>query len=144
MRISTKGRYALRIMLDLARHDVDGPVALRMVVERQGITMKYTEGIMAMLVKSKLVVSLRGKTGGYRLAKRPDEYTVYEVLLAAEGDLLPVACGEPNSTSCPMQDTCPTRSVWVGLATVIREYLQGITLGDLVQQETDLSFCNGI
>lgn len=144
MKISTKGRYALRIMLDLAQHDGEGPVALRTVVERQNITLKYTEGIMAMLVKAKLVVSLRGKMGGYRLAKRPHEYTVYEVLLAAEGDLQPVACGAPGADACPVQDTCPTRTVWVGLGEVIRNYLQRITLRDLVSHGAELSFCSGI
>lgn len=144
MKISTKGRYALRIMLDLAQHDGEGPVALRTVVERQNITLKYTEGIMAMLVKAKLVVSLRGKMGGYRLAKRPHEYTVYEVLLAAEGDLQPVACGAPGADVCPVQDTCPTRTVWVGLGEVIRNYLQGITLRDLVSHGAELSYCSGI
>lgn len=144
MKISTKGRYALRIMLDLSQHDGEGPVALRTVVERQNITLKYTEGIMAMLVKAKLVVSLRGKMGGYRLAKRPHEYTVYEVLLAAEGDLQPVACGAPGADVCPVQDTCPTRTVWVGLGEVIRNYLQGITLRDLVSHGAELSYCSGI
>ena len=134
MRISTKGRYALRIMLDLAQNDDQGPVALREISERQNITPKYMESIMSMLLRDKLVQSLRGKAGGYQLTRKPEEYTIYEILSCAEGGLAPVHCLAMEENECPIRKTCLTIPVWEGLHQVIKDYLSGITLKTLIEQ----------
>ena len=134
MRISTKGRYALRIMLDLAQNDEQGPVALREISERQNITPKYMESIMSMLLHDKLVQSLRGKAGGYQLTRKPEEYPIYEILSCAEGGLAPVHCLAMEENECPIRKTCLTIPVWEGLHQVIKDYLSGITLKTLIDQ----------
>ncbi len=134
MRISTKGRYALRIMLDLAQNSSQGPVASREVSERQNITPKYMESIMALLLRDKLVQSLRGKAGGYQLSRKPEEYNLYEILSSAEGGLAPVHCLALDSNSCPIKKSCLTIPVWTGLHNAIESYLSGITLKDLLNQ----------
>lgn len=134
MRISTKGRYALRIMLDLAQHRDQGLVALREISERQHITPKYMESIMALLLRDNLVQSLRGKTGGYRLTKEPSEYGLYEILSAAEGGLAPVHCLAMEENECPIRQSCLTIPVWEGLHKVIEDYLTGISLQTLIDQ----------
>ena len=134
MRISTKGRYALRIMLDLAQNDDQGPVALREISERQNITPKYMESIMSMLLHDKLVQSLRGKAGGYQLTRKPEEYPIYEILSCAEGGLAPVHCLAMEENECPIRKTCLTIPVWEGLHQVIKDYLSGITLKALIEQ----------
>ena len=134
MRISTKGRYALRIMLDLAQNDDMGPVALREISERQNITPKYMESIMSMLLRDKLVQSLRGKAGGYQLTRKPEEYPIYEILSCAEGGLAPVHCLAMEENECPIRRTCLTIPVWEGLHQVIKDYLSGITLKTLIEQ----------
>ena len=136
MRISTKGRYALRIMLDLAQHRDQGLVALREISERQHITPKYMESIMALLLRDNLVQSLRGKTGGYRLTKEPAEYGLYEILSAAEGGLAPVHCLAMEENECPIRLSCLTIPVWEGLHKVIEDYLSGISLQTLIDQGT--------
>lgn len=136
MRISTKGRYALRIMLDLARHAAGEPVSLRDVAERQHITPKYMESIMSLLLKEGMVVSARGKSGGYRLARAAEEFTVYEILCAAEGDLSPVACLAPEAEVCALAEHCATLPVWRELEKVIRGYLTGVRLSELAMGET--------
>ena len=136
MRISTKGRYALRIMLDLAQHAEQGPVALREISERQNITPKYMESIMALLLHDKLVQSLRGKAGGYILTRKPEEYSVYEILSSAEGGLAPVHCLSLDENTCPIRQTCLTIPVWEGLHKVIEDYLTGISLQTLINQGT--------
>ena len=134
MRISTKGRYALRIMLDLAQNDDLGPVALREISERQNITPKYMESIMSMLLHDNLVQSLRGKAGGYQLTRKPEEYPIYEILNCAEGGLAPVHCLAMEENECPIRQTCLTIPVWEGLHQVIKDYLSGITLKTLIEQ----------
>lgn len=134
MRISTKGRYALRIMLDLAQHAEQGPVALREISERQNITPKYMESIMALLLHDKLVQSLRGKAGGYILTRKPEDYPVYEILASAEGGLAPVHCLSMDENTCPIRQTCLTIPVWEGLHKVIEDYLTGISLQTLINQ----------
>ena len=134
MRISTKGRYALRIMLDLAQNGEDGPVALREISERQNITPKYMESIMALLLRDNLVQSLRGKAGGYMLTRKPAEYPLYEILSTAEGGLAPVHCLSMDENECPLHDTCLTIPVWVGLHNAIKDYLSGISLDELKNQ----------
>lgn len=134
MRISTKGRYALRIMLDLAQHTDQGPVALREISERQKITPKYMESIMSLLLRDQLVQSLRGKAGGYKLTKTADKYNLYEILSSAEGGLAPVHCLSMDENDCPIRQTCLTIPVWEGLHKAIEDYLTGISLQSLIDQ----------
>ncbi len=134
MRISTKGRYALRIMLDLAQNAAEGPVALREISERQNITPKYMESIMSLLLRDNLVVSLRGKAGGYQLSRPVSEYCLYEILSTAEGGLAPVHCLAMEENECPIRQNCLTIPVWEGLHGVIKNYLSSITLQDLYTQ----------
>ncbi|MCQ2364028.1 MAG: Rrf2 family transcriptional regulator [Akkermansia sp.] len=145
MRISTKGRYALRIMLDLARQEGCEPVSLHDIAERQHITQKYMESIMSILLRAKLVLSVRGKSGGYRLARAASEYSVYEILNAAEGSMAPVACLTQNPPGCELAAQCATLPLWVGLNTVIRDYLTRTNLADLAQGKPgDSVYCDYI
>ncbi len=131
MMISTKGRYALRVMIDLAQHQADGYVPLKETADRQEISEKYLESILAVLVKNNFLTGLRGKGGGYRLSKAPDQYTVGSILRLTESSLAPVSCLEPGSLPCPRISECRTISMWQGLDKVINEYLDNITLADL-------------
>lgn len=135
MKISTKGRYALRMLLDLAEHRAEGYVALRDIAERQQISKKYLEQIIPILNRSDILLANRGFQGGYRLAKEPDEYTIGEILRLTEGSLAPVACLEREKDECERAETCVTLPVWKGLYQVINEYLDGITLQDLLDQQ---------
>lgn len=131
MMISTKGRYALRVMIDLAQHQADGYVPLKETADRQEISEKYLESILAVLVKNNFLTGLRGKGGGYRLSKAPDQYTVGSILRLTESSLAPVSCLEPGSLPCPRISECRTISMWQGLDKVINDYLDNITLADL-------------
>lgn len=135
MKISTKGRYALRMMLDLAEHQKDGFVALKDIAERQNISKKYLEQIVPILNKADVLRTTRGFQGGYRLAKSPDNYTVGEILRLTEGSLAPVACLEHDPIECSRSVGCATLPVWQGLYRVINEYLDGITLQDILDQQ---------
>ena len=135
MKISTKGRYALRMMLDLATHQGDGYVALKDVAARQGISKKYLEQIVPVLNRSDVLQTNRGFQGGYRLARTPDKYTVGEVLRLTEGSLAPVACLERDPIECDRSAQCATLGMWKGLYHVICEYLDGVTLQDLLDQQ---------
>ena len=128
MKISTRGRYALRMMLDLAENQGDGVVALKDIAARQGISKKYLEQIIPVLNRADLLQTSRGFLGGYRLAKTPAEYTVGEILRAAEGGLSPVACLEQSPNACPRCHECDTLPIWAGLEQVVNQYLDGITL----------------
>ncbi len=132
MKISTKGRYALRMMLDLAEHQKEGFVALKDVANRQGISKKYLEQIVPLLNKSGVLRTTRGYQGGYMLAKSPDSYTVGDVLRITEGSLAPVSCLDDDVNMCERADSCITLSVWQGLYDVITEYLDSITLQDII------------
>ena len=134
MLISTKGRYALRIMIDLAEHQTDAFISLRGIAQRQEISEKYLESIIRMLVKAKVLDSLRGKGGGYRLNKTPDQYTVGSILRLTEESLAPVSCLEENADACPRAGRCRTLSLWKGLDKVIHEYLESVTIADLMEQ----------
>ena len=134
MLISTKGRYALRIMIDLAEHQTDEFISLREIAQRQEISEKYLESIVRMLVKAKVVDSLWGKGGGYRLKKDPDQYTVGSILRLTEESLAPVSCLEANAESCPRAGSCRTLALWQGLDKVIYEYLESVTIADLMEQ----------
>ena len=134
MLISTKGRYALRVMIDLAEHQTDEFISLKGIAERQEISEKYLESIIRMLVKAKVLESLRGKGGGYRLKKAPDQYTVGSILRLTEDSLAPVSCLEEGADLCPKQAKCRTLPLWKGLDKVIHEYLESVTVADLVEQ----------
>ena len=129
MNITTKGRYALRIMIDLAQQGSGTPVSLKGISERQGISMKYLEAIASVLNKSGLIASNRGKNGGYRLTKTPAEYTVGDILRQTEGSLAPVSCLE---SGCPNSEGCITLPLWAGLDRRIDEYLGSVTLQDVI------------
>jgi Rrf2 family protein len=135
MKISTRGRYALRLMLDLAQHQGDGFVSLKEVSERQEITVRYLEQIIAILLKAGFVQSFRGKSGGYRLTRQPHEYTTKEILQLTEGALLSLSCLSINEASCPRSSHCATISFWQGLQNVMENYLESVTLEDLLNQQ---------
>ena len=137
MKISTKGRYALRLMTDIAEHDHDGYVSLKDVAARQGISMKYSEQIAGMLAKAGMLHSGRGAQGGYRLAKRPEDYTVGSILRLTEGNLAPVACLGQDADACPRMAQCRTLPLWQGLDKVINSYLDSVTIADLMHRDTD-------
>ena len=135
MKISTKGRYALRMLLDLAEHQNDGFIALKDIAARQDISKKYLEQIVAILNKSDMLQTNRGFQGGYKLAKTPDKYTVGSILRLTEGGLAPVTCLENGSLVCTRGSGCATLPVWQGLNRVINDYLDGITLQDILEQQ---------
>ena len=137
MKISTKGRYALRIMLDIAMHDDGKYIPLKDIAKRQNLTVKYLEQIISLLNKAGYLQSLRGNTGGYRLAKNLDEYVVGDILRVTEGDLAPVACLKKCGDFCQREDICNTVSFWRGLDRVINEYVDSYTLKDLLKQAQD-------
>ena len=135
MRISTKGRYALRMLVDLAEHREAGFVSLKEIAERQGISRKYLEQIIQIFNKTDVLRVNRGAQGGYMLAKPAAQYTVGEILRMTEGSLAPVDCVDRDPIDCPRSGVCPTLPVWRGLSKVVNEYLDGITLQDLVDQQ---------
>ncbi len=137
MKISTKGRYALRMLLDLAQHQENGYIALKDIAKRQGISKKYLEQIIPILNKSDILTANRGYQGGYRLAKAPSKYTVGEILRLTEGSLSPVACLDHDPIECDRCDDCMTLPVWKGLDKVINEYLDSITLQDIIDQQRE-------
>lgn len=136
MLISTKGRYALRVMIDLAEHQAEGYIPLKAVAQRQGISEKYLESIIKLLVKANLLRGLRGKGGGYQLTGSPDSYTIGGILRLTEETLAPVSCLDQQADSCPRMAQCRTLSMWQGLDKVIHDYLDNITLADLLQSDT--------
>ena len=133
MLISTKGRYALRVMIDLAEHQTDGYVPLKVIAERQGISEKYLESIIKLLVKARLLNGVRGKGGGYKLTMAPEQYAVGTILRLTEESMAPVACLEPGAESCPRASECRTLELWRGLDQVISNYLDHVTVADLMQ-----------
>lgn len=134
MLISTKGRYALRVITDLAEHPAEGYVPLKEIAQRQEISEKYLEAIIKILVKAKLLSGVRGKGGGYKLTRPSEQYTVGEILRLTEDSLAPVACLEEDAAACPRASECRTLSVWRGLDKVINEYLDSITVADLIRR----------
>ena len=132
MKISTKGRYAIKLMLDLATYYNGEPVKIKDIARRQHISDKYLEQIVPLLNKSNMLRTNRGYQGGYRLSKAPEEYTVGEVLRITEGDLAPVACLQTGVVDCPRAEQCLTISVWEGLYKVVNRYLDSITLQDIL------------
>lgn len=135
MNITSKGRYALRVMLDLAQHPDEGTISLKTVAERQGISMKYLEMIAAGLKKAGLVEASRGKEGGYRLSRAPEDCTVGEILRSLEDNLAPVSCITTDGVRCDKAAACVTLPMWKELDDITNTYLDGVTLQDLLTGE---------
>ena len=137
MLISTKGRYALRVMLSLAEHNSDEYIPLQLIADEQEISEKYLESIIVVLSKAGLVRGARGKNGGYKLTRSPKEYYIGEILKLTEGSLCPVSCLEDNPNKCERAESCKTLPMWEKLNTIIGNYLYSVTLNDLLNpQET--------
>lgn len=139
MKISTKGRYALRLMLDLALNNTGEPVRIRDIAARQEISDKYLEQIISTLNKAGYVKSIRGPQGGYHLAREPEKYTVGMILRLTEGPLAPVPCLDGEVNTCERQDTCVTLRLWRMLDTAISDVVDKVTLADLVEWQTQIS-----
>ena len=137
MMISTKGRYALRILVDIAEHQADGYVPLKESADRQEISEKYLESIVSILVKYDFIEGLRGKGGGYRLSRPAEQIVVYDILSVMEGTLGPVACLEERAKPCARMSVCQTLPLWTGLNEVVKDYLSRFTVKDLMKRETD-------
>ena len=133
MLISTRGRYALRVLIDLAEYEEDGYTPLKDIAGRQDISQKYMESIMTMLSKNKLVEGVHGKGGGYRLNRSPEDYSVGEILRITEGTLAPVACLERDAQPCPRAADCRTLPLWDKLNDMITGYLDSVSLADLIK-----------
>jgi Rrf2 family protein len=133
MKISTKGRYALHFMLDLAAQKEGEYISLKDVAQRQVISMKYLEQIVAQLSRAGFIRSLRGSQGGYRLSRRVEDYTVGDILRATEGDLSPTDCLLDDHNACPNASSCPTLPFWQGLYDVVNDYVDKTTLADFLK-----------
>lgn len=132
MKISTKGRYALRVLIDLAEHGGEKNVSIRAIAERQNISVKYLEGIVSRLTAAQYVKSVRGKYGGYQLMHTPEEYTVYDILRISEDSLAIVACLEDDVNECPLSSDCKTLPLWEFMQDELKEMMKKITLQDVI------------
>ena len=130
--ISTRGRYALALMIDIAEQDTDKYIALKDIAKRQGISKKYLESIVKKLVDADLLEGISGKNGGYRLTKKPSKYNIYEILKLTETSLSTVSCVEEKATTCDRKNTCKTCSTWAELNDLIRKYLQKKRLSEFI------------
>lgn len=139
MKISTKGRYALRLMLDLALHNTGEYISLKDVSGRQGVTVKYLEQIVTSLTRAGLLRSQRGMGGGYMLARTPADYTLGEILRVMEGNLEPIACLEPEQNDCPRSESCSVLPFWQGLSRAINDYVDSWTLQDLADSSLEIA-----
>ena len=137
MKISTRGRYALRVMIDLAEHCNGNFLPLKDIVARQEISQKYLESIMTDLSKAGMVDGQHGKGGGYKLNRAPEDYTVGEILRISEGDLAPISCLEQNAVKCERAQECKTLPMWRKLYGIINEYLDSVTLADLMTEDSE-------
>jgi len=135
MKVSTKGRYALRLLIDLAERKDAGFISLKEIAERQAISKQYLEQIVSLLNTSSILRANRGKQGGYMLAKDPEQYTVGQILRITEGSLAPIACLEDEKNLCERASSCKTLPMWEGLNRVISEYLDNFTLQDMMDHE---------
>lgn len=131
--ISTRGRYAIRVLLDIAENQHNGHVPMKDVVGRQGLSLKYLEQILPALTKNGIVEGIQGKGGGYRLVRSPEEYTIGEILRVTERDLAPVSCLAEGAEKCARRNQCQTIEFWEGFNTVINDYLDSKTLADLMK-----------
>ena len=138
MMISTKGRYALRVMIDLAEHCNGEYIPMKDVVKRQQVSQKYVERIMTMLSKANFVEAVHGKGGGYRLNRSPDEYIVGDILRLTEGSLAPVACLDCDAEECKRADQCRTLPMWKELNDRITDFFDGITIADLMKKDIEI------
>lgn len=134
MQISTKGRYALRFLLDLCQHQEEGDISLKSVAERQDISKKYLEHVVSLLAPTDMLKVTRGYKGGYSLARKPTEITVADVLRVTEGSLAPVGCLQSDPKGCDRREYCMTIGVWEGLEKAITDYLESITLQDIIDE----------
>lgn len=134
MMISTRGRYALRVMLDLARHGENGYIPMKEIAERQNISLKYLEKITPVLVKGNMIEGVHGKGGGYKLTKPTDEFVVGDIIRLTEGDLAPVSCLECDATECENKEDCLTLPMWNKLNNMINDFFDNITLDDLLNK----------
>ena len=132
--ISTRGRYCLRVMIDLAEHQNEGYIRMKDVADRQGLSLKYLEKILPVLAKNDIIDGIQGKGGGYRLSRQPEEYTLGEILRLTEGSLAPVSCLECGATPCDRAAECRTLPVWTELDRRVSEYLNSVTLADLLKK----------
>lgn len=132
MLVSTKGRYALRVMIELAEHNRDEYVPLRQIAKKQSISVKYLESIITTLSKAEIIDGLKGKGGGYRLNRKPEEYSVGEILRFTEGTLAPVSCLECKPNKCDKTASCRTLPMWEKLETIITDYLDHVSIADLI------------
>ena len=132
MKISTRGRYAIRVLIDMAEHDNGGYIPLKDIVKRQDVSQKYLEGIMLLLAKSGIVEGVHGKGGGYRLKKSPEDLFVGEILRATEGSLAPVSCLEENAEPCARAGGCKTLSMWREFYALVNGFFDGKTIKDLM------------
>ncbi len=137
MKITSRGRYALKVMIDIAEQNTDDFVKLNDVAERHNISEKYLESIIASLTKAGLLIGVRGKGGGYKLSKKPEEYTVGSILKITEGSLTPVSCLDCKPNSCISVTECRTLPLWQGLDKVIDDYLESVTIADLAFNKND-------
>lgn len=135
MIVSTKGRYALRVMVDLAEQNANSYIPLKDIATRQNISQKYMESIMTILSKGGLIDGVHGKGGGYKLKRKPQDYKIREILLITEGTLAPVACLENCAPKCERQLECRTLPVWIKLNSIINDYLDSISLADLMKNK---------
>lgn len=136
MMISTRGRYALRVLVDLAQHKGNGYVPMKAVAERQGISLKYLERILPILTKNGYIEGVQGKGGGYRLARTPEECRIGDILRLTEGDLAPVACLACGSLPCDRANACPTHPLWTEFYQLVNHFFDQKTLADLLPQKT--------
>lgn len=137
MMISTKGRYALRVMIDLAEHSAGGSyMPMKDVAERQNISLKYLERILPALVKHGLIEGVHGKGGGYRLTRSPEDYSAGEIIRIAEGEIATVSCMECGAVECSQKDQCRTRPMWSELNDLINNYLDRVTIADLMKDKS--------
>ena len=131
--ISTRGRYAIRVMLDIAQHQKDGYVPMKEVAGRQNLSLKYLEQIIPPLKKNNMVEGIQGKGGGYRLVRKPEQYTIGDILRITERDLAPVSCLAEGAEKCNRRDKCQTIDFWEELNSVVNDYLDSKTLADLMK-----------
>ena len=134
MRISSRGRYALRVMIDLAEHQDGGWIPMKEVAQRQDISLKYLEKIMPLLVGGRLIEGVHGKGGGYKLTRLPGDYPIGEILRLTEGDLAPVACLECGAAQCKHTADCRTLPMWNELHRLVNDYLNRVTIADLMKE----------
>lgn len=133
MMISTRGRYALRVMIELAEHEESEYIPMKAIAERQNLSLKYLERILPVLTKNGFIEGIHGKGGGYKLTKAPENYRIGDILRLTEGSLAPVACLECNAKECTRKEECRTLPMWSKLNDLINDYLDSVTLADLLK-----------